>query len=161
MDINVIGAWGEFLGGISGLVAAVGVIFTLLYLARQIHQNTDQARAQIAHGLMTALRAQGEVLKREAEAELYFKGLFEPDALSEREQWQCSSINNGFFRVFEEAFLHHRAGRLEDEYWLSLSGQLARVLSVPGIRRDWDRLNGHIGNNFNSEFVNYGNSLIN
>jgi hypothetical protein len=40
MEIEVLGAWGELLGGISGLVAALGVIATLLYLARQIQQNT-------------------------------------------------------------------------------------------------------------------------
>jgi len=30
---------GKILGGLRGAVAAVGVILTLLYLARQIHQN--------------------------------------------------------------------------------------------------------------------------
>ncbi len=32
MDIQIIGAWGELLGGIGGLVAAFGIIATLLYL---------------------------------------------------------------------------------------------------------------------------------
>ena len=36
MEIQTLWAWAEFLGGISGLVAAIGVIATLLYLARQI-----------------------------------------------------------------------------------------------------------------------------
>jgi hypothetical protein len=41
MEIDALGAWGEFIGGISGLLAAVGVIATLLYLARQVQQNTN------------------------------------------------------------------------------------------------------------------------
>jgi hypothetical protein len=158
LDIQTLGAWGELLGGISGLAAAVGVILTLLYLARQIHQNTDQTRAQIAHGLMTALRGQGDVLKRDAEAEVYFKGMFGTDELSDLEEWQCRNINNGFFRVFEEAYLHHRAGRLEDAYWDSLSGQLSMVLAIPFIRRDWDLLSSG-GDRFNTKFIEYGNSL--
>ena len=45
MDIQVLGAWGELLGGISGLVAALGIIATLLYLARQVHQNTKHVQS--------------------------------------------------------------------------------------------------------------------
>ena len=45
MDIQSLGAWGEFLGGISGILAAIGVISTLLYLARQIQQNTKSVQS--------------------------------------------------------------------------------------------------------------------
>ena len=47
MDIQLLGAWGELIGGIGGLVAALGVVVTLLYLARQIQQDkhvTDPSR---------------------------------------------------------------------------------------------------------------------
>ncbi len=45
MDIQVLGAWGEFIGGVSGILAAVGVIVTLLYLARQVQDNTKSVQS--------------------------------------------------------------------------------------------------------------------
>ena len=54
MDIQDIGAWGEFLGGIASTIGAFGVIVTLIYLANQIQQNTNLARSQITTGLVVA-----------------------------------------------------------------------------------------------------------
>ena len=128
MELEIIAAWGEFLGGIAGVVAAIGVIATLLYLTRQIRQNTVQIRTQVAHGVMTALRSQADSTRNSAEiAEMYYRGLGGLDRLSDAEQFHFNSINVGFYRVFEEAYLHHKVGRLEDAYWNSLSGQLRNV----------------------------------
>lgn len=139
MDIQTMGAWGELLGGISGTVAALAVILSLLYLVRQIKQNTDQTRAQVAHGLMTALRDQGEAVKQSKEtSDMYYRAWTGSEKLTGGERWQFKAINTGFFRVFEEAYLHHKAGRLEDVYWDSLSGQLTMVLGIPSIREDWE-----------------------
>ena len=156
MDIHTMGAWGELLGGISGTVAAFGVILTLLYLARQIHQNTDHVRAQVAHGLMTALRDQGIPVRESKEtSEMYYRALAGLEDLTDSERWRFESINTGFFRVVEEVYLHHEAGRLEDPYWDSLCGQLKNVLGVPGIREDWERT----GNNYNPEFREFAARL--
>jgi hypothetical protein len=93
MDIQTIGAWGEILGGVSGTVAAFGVILTLLYLARQIHQNTDHVRAQVAHGLMTALREQGDAVKQSKEtADMYYRAWVGLENLTDGERWQFESI---------------------------------------------------------------------
>ena len=45
MEIGTIAAWGEFIGGIAGVFAAIGVIATLIYLGRQISQSVGLARA--------------------------------------------------------------------------------------------------------------------
>lgn len=44
MEIETVAAWRELIGGIGGAIAAVGVIVTLVYLARQIQQNNEQMR---------------------------------------------------------------------------------------------------------------------
>ena len=48
MDITILAAWGEFLGGIA-------VVVSLVYLASQIRQNTKTVRASIFGNLLTAL----------------------------------------------------------------------------------------------------------
>jgi hypothetical protein len=157
MDLNFIAAWGEFLGGIAGVIAAFGIIITLLFLSRQIRQNTDQISSQVAHGLMSELRHQGDAVKQSlTTAELYIRGLKGLSELSsEGERFQFNAINVGFFRVFEEAFLHYQAGRLEEEYWKSLSGQFERVLQIPGIREDWTTMI----DNFDPSFCKYAATL--
>ena len=45
MEIQTIAAWGELIGGIAGVFAALGVIATLIYLGRQISQSVSVARA--------------------------------------------------------------------------------------------------------------------
>lgn len=45
MDLQDLAAWGEFLGGISGVVGSVGVIATLVYLATQTRLNTRAVEA--------------------------------------------------------------------------------------------------------------------
>lgn len=56
MDIQVIAAWGELAGGISGVVAAIGVIATLLYLARQVRDNTKSVQST-AYGVFISSNA--------------------------------------------------------------------------------------------------------
>lgn len=139
MDISVIGAWGELLGGVSGLIAAVGVVLTLLYLARQIRQNTEQTRAEVAHGLMASLRDAVVPLTELTNADIVLRGFNNRDTLSETERFVASNINIRFYRVTEEAFLHYKAGRLEETYWESISGQLGYALTIPGVREDWSQ----------------------
>lgn len=139
-----------------GLIANIGVIAGVLFVGWEIQQNTEQMRAEIAHSIMSSLRDAGEPLTESGNAQMYVKGLAGLDNLSEAERFQFNAISVNFFRVFEEAYLHHAAGRLEDSYWQSISGQLERVLRVPGIRDNWKDM----GDNFNPAFRAWGNALL-
>ena len=117
---------------------------------------------------MTALRNQANPVKESVEiAEMYQRGLRGLSALSESERFHFNSISVGFYRVFEEAFLHHKEGRLEEAYWNSLSGQLEEVLGVNGIREDWEAMMGDddevikaARNNFDPEFVSFVHNVV-
>ena len=45
MDIQELAAWGEFLGGVSGVVGSIAVVATLVYLAIQTKLNTEAVNA--------------------------------------------------------------------------------------------------------------------
>ena len=87
---------------------------------------------------------------------MYARGAPDLDQLTDAEKFQFNAISAGFFRVFEEAFLHHEEGRLEDAYWQSISGQLRMVLKNPGIRENWRQTQG----SYNPEFRRWGDNLI-
>ena len=140
------------------LVANIGVVAGVLFVGFEIKQNTEQVQAQVAQGIMAALREQGNALAQSTDvSEVYYRGLSGLNNLSDTERFQVNAINAGYFRVFEEAFLHHKVGRLEDEYWNALSGQLKKVLAIPGTRENWEQ----VGDNYNQDFIDFANSLIN
>jgi len=45
MDRRELAAWGELLGGISGVVGSIGIVATLVHLAAQTRLNTQAVRA--------------------------------------------------------------------------------------------------------------------
>ena len=45
MEIQELAAWGEFLGGVSGVVGSIAVVATLVYLAIQTKLNTEAVKA--------------------------------------------------------------------------------------------------------------------
>jgi len=57
MELELIGAWGELVGGIAGVVAAIGVMATLFYLARQVSESVGLARASQNKGLLDSWEA--------------------------------------------------------------------------------------------------------
>ncbi len=138
------------------LIANLGVIAGVLFIGWEIQQNTEQIRAEIAHGIMASLREAGQPLTELSNAEMYARGAPDLDQLTDAEKFQFNAISAGFFRVFEEAFLHHKEGRLEDAYWQSISGQLRMVLKNPGIRENWRQTQG----SYNPEFRRWGDNLI-
>ncbi len=48
MDVQVLGAWGEFLGGVAGVVAALGVIGSLIFVGIQLREQSHEARLSAA-----------------------------------------------------------------------------------------------------------------
>jgi hypothetical protein len=46
MEIQTVGAWGELVGGVASLIAALGVIGSLIYLGLQVKQSNQVARSQ-------------------------------------------------------------------------------------------------------------------
>ena len=54
MDLQTLAALGEFLGGVGGLVAAVGVIASLVFVGMQIRASVRQASVD-SYSTITAL----------------------------------------------------------------------------------------------------------
>ena len=149
----------ERLNGWLSLIANIGVIAGVLFVGFEIQQNTDQMQAEVAQGIMSALREQANPMRESIEiSELFYGATRGTRKLSDAERYQVRQINRGYFRVFEEAYLHHQQGRLEDAYWNALAEQWSIALPTPVVNEDWNEL-ARVGG-FNRDFVNFGNSLL-
>jgi hypothetical protein len=82
LDITTLAAWGEFIGGIA-------VVVSLIYLARQIQQNSRLLRASTAGATAQIEFSSNALLVQDAEvARIFWDGVADRNALSEAvRQW--------------------------------------------------------------------------
>ena len=142
MDILAMGAWGELIGGVSGLVAAIGVIVTLLYLARQVHQNTKSVQSSAYAACMQGNAAVHE--SHMASVDIL------PDYLNGRaEEWGLDSTSSEYmkfhghatqvFNQFEMVYLLHKDQTVDKEFFESRMTLMRFAIGdLPGFRRWWN-----------------------
>ena len=129
----------ETVGAISELVGAVAVVVSLLYLARQIKQNTESTKAagfqtwqsdSAAHWLAIAGNRE---LGRDVAA-----CLEDSRNLSEQSWIPVGSwlLNN--IRQYQTTFVLHERGMIEDDLFALEMRMAARNLQITGIRQWWD-----------------------
>ena len=128
----------EMLSAIGLVVAAIGVIISLIYLAVQIReQNKERRRAGI-----NILTAQWNELVKSAQESREFAVLFlqgvrcfhdldGPDKLS------FSAFFTRFTRNCEGMFIYYRDGALEKALWDGVERTMSDYFAYPGVREWW------------------------
>jgi hypothetical protein len=119
------------------LVANVGVIVGLIFLALEIRQNTEVARSAVdleiaAMGTDFHMR----VAENPALARAYYIGMRDPDSLTEDERIQLNYLIPGVFLLMEGAHKQFIRGFLPEEGWTPYEGLISHLLENP-IVRDW------------------------
>jgi hypothetical protein len=133
------------------LIAAVGVIVSLAYLAAQVRQNTKSIRSAANQDLLTSFNDVMEYTRQSAfGAHIYdvtIRGAW--DELSPEEIPAARMGLLAVMRVFEQAYLQHKAGLLEDEIWEGWATQIQLSLGLPGIAQGWTAIRTML----NADFV--------
>ena len=130
MNWTAIGAIGEILG-------AAGVIITLVYLARQVRQNTRATKLSTAQSIATAARDWNRPLLLDPELAWTFQvGTEDPTQLDEKEQARFIELCFSLFRMFEDAPLPVSQRRPRSERLERLREAVRRVCQgarIPGL----------------------------
>ncbi len=136
MTIQDWGAIGEIVGGIA-------VVASLVYLALQIRQNTQQ----ISHSIETArLAALGrniqaanrirELLIRDRDlAELYIAGLSDFDALEGADRLRFEFLLRNIFTEFQGAYIRHLSVGHDPDEFEGGGRMIEKILANDGARR--------------------------
>ncbi len=129
----------EAIGAIGDMIGAAAVVATLLYMVKQIKQNTESTEAvglqtwqsnSTAHWLATA---QSRELGRDVATCLYdSKDLSDDNYI----QIGCWWLNN--FRQYQTTFIMHERDVIDDELFVVEMRMAARNLQMPGVRQWWD-----------------------
>ena len=107
----------DALGAVAELLGAVGVIATLLYLARQIGQNSLMMRATIKQEQSSAV--QQIIFQWVEHPDLWIK-VTNDQELSEEEEVQVDFMLRAGFRGFESHCHHAELGLLDEKEWIAL-----------------------------------------
>jgi len=131
MNWTAIGATGELLG-------AIGVIASLLYLARQMRRAAADARRAAAQAVFTKMNTVYESVSANPQlADVYLRGTANLSALSPAEGVQFSAVLIGFVRSYEEILHYKRAGAVGDWVWESVELVVLPTLATPGGLEWW------------------------
>ena len=141
------------LANLAQIIAAVGVVVSLIYLAVQIRGNTRVASAQARHSIsefvlrISIFRAEhaDRFAKLESGAEL-------TDGDRQFQYW--SHVQ--FLLHAETYFHHHDLGLMPDAHWSPYERYLVRYMQSPGFREVWD----DIGPGFSEGFARWINRLL-
>ena len=128
----------EMIAAIGQVVAAIGVIPSLIYLAVQIReQNKERRRAGI-----NILTAQWSELVKSAQenrefAVLFLQGMRSFDGLDAPSKLTFSAFFTRYTRNCEGMFIYYRDGALEKALWDEVERTMSDYFAYPGVREWW------------------------
>ena len=130
----------DAIGAIAELLGAIGVIATLVYLARQIGQNITMVRATGASSYTESLDTVPAVLAQDSEARrVYFQGLKDYQSLTGDEQLQFELLlmlySNGLIRTFQL----NNEGAVAPDVWDHVVRQIDWLVTQAGFRPYWSK----------------------
>ena len=147
------------LGSIGEMISAVAVVVSLIYLAFQIRQNTNQidqnteaARATAFDSSMAQLGAARQaILENEDVAQIYYEGSIDPDSLSDHDRLRYRLIVHNILSSIWNVQTQAKVGGLATETWEAQLMILKRMMSSKGVRWFWSNYRGEFGETFQKE----------
>lgn len=142
---------------LSQIVAVALVAPSLLYLALQVRQNTQQLRATArfqwveASGQFNALTA-GSVQA----ASVFRRGWDNPEMLDDDERMQFLVHLGHFMQVYSTMYELHQEKLLPDSQWHNCRKDMISVMNSPGGLWVWETFGSH---GLSPEFARYMESL--
>jgi hypothetical protein len=128
----------EAISAISQMIGSVAVVFSVLYLAVQVHRSTTVAKLAAQDAAATSLREVTKPFAENAElARIWQIGLEDLQSLSPEEQTRFFHSTYQFLKAFETIHFHHIHGVMDEQIWQGWCGLLQHYIASPGIDHYW------------------------
>ncbi|MDB6147901.1 MAG: hypothetical protein JWO45_1565 [Spartobacteria bacterium] len=142
----------EAISAISQMIGSIAVVFSVLYLAIQVHRSTRIAKMAAQDAAATALREVTKPFAENAElARIWRVGLENLESLSAEDQARFFHSTYQFLKAFETIHFHHVNGLMDNQIWQGWCGLLEHYVASPGIDHYW-RLRRNL---FSKRFQNF------
>ena len=106
MNVETINVWGQ-------LIASIGVIVSLFYVAAQVRQNTRSSRAIVVDSLARSMHDLAIEMAQNDQLLTTATMLKDWNSASELERARYASFMLGYFKLFENGWFQMRQGTLE------------------------------------------------
>ena len=145
MSWEAVGALAEFFG-------AVGVIATLVFLARQVQQNTRASRASTNRAISNQ---RNEINFRfgldPAAVDLLMRGGQDRGDLEPRERLRHTLLLRAIIGFYEDTYVQFSEGMCDRETWELSKSALRPILAAPGVAAWWEENRELVRSGFRSE----------
>ena len=123
------------LGSLGEFVGALGVVISLVYLARQMRQNTISVRAASFNSMTeNSLRLLEPSFRDGDFADFLHRAQRDPSSLSPIEVVRWDAYMTAVYRHFGNLVYQYRVGALDRQMWQSYRDTLKTHLSTPSWR---------------------------
>lgn len=127
----------DAIGAIGEIVGALAVVVSLVYLAIQIRTQNSQAKLSALHEMSRELRGTTAMFATENISAIFVRANKDFDSLEEAESVQLIVLVTNLFRAWENTFLEHRDGNLDQNVWSALSREYTQVMGIPSFQHIW------------------------
>jgi hypothetical protein len=150
MNWEAIGAIGETLG-------AVAVVISLVYVAIQIRQNTNETKMQRTQSLISANSEVNSQLANNKElSDIFRAGVLDFQQLPGSDQMRFGALAFSLLNRYSFAYHQFQNGQLEEIFWDVIEREILVFLNLPGAHAWWEKDKSR----FLPEFVIYMDALI-
>jgi hypothetical protein len=126
------------LSAIAGMLAAILVGVSVVYLARQIKASTRATHSQTYHLATSALAEMAGIIGSHKELARVFRiGMVDPSALDEDEFTQFGYLGISLFRRFENVFFQYQSGMIDEDFWVGHRDNILWFFHRPGMQIWW------------------------
>ena len=143
----------EAISAIGQIVGAIGVVISLVYVAREIRSNARSARLASVGTINDWL---GQLATHPHLADVWNRGLQDYESLEGADQRTFNAFTLQLFHIFRELYYQQVEGHLDPRLWREVEIPMRDLINrFPGIRA-WSR---EYSRWFSEDFVNYVNQL--
>lgn len=129
--------WGA-VSAIAGVLAAIFLGLTVVYLAIQIKGSTHATHSQTYHLATSALAEMAAIVGSDKElARIFRVGMVDPEALTEDEFTQFGYLGISLFRRFENVFFQYQSGMIDEDFWVGHRDNILWFFHRPGMQVWW------------------------
>ncbi len=131
----------DAIAAIAELLAALGVIGSLVYLAGQVRGSLNQARQTAIRSVVNQMNnVWTQMAGDRNHADIWVRGSKGVSNLAdETEGVRFSALLLSIFRPYEEIFHYRRDGLVDDWTWESIGPQCHALMGTPGFRQWWEK----------------------
>lgn len=139
------------LGNIGEVVGGLAVVISLVYLSIQLRQNTVSVRSATHQSIVATAATTNALITQDKDlARLFRVGCEDSGELDQDERVQFSFLASQFIDIFENLYLHHLHGSLDDDFWLPRASAYLDLFLMPGFAHCWEERKIHYSLSFQS-----------